>query len=411
MTLALGRDIIRCATALTVLIATAHPGRGDWREFRGNDGRGVSDAESVRSHWSESEGIAWKADLPGRGASSPIVVGDLVVVTAAAGAKQDKLHVVAFDAASGRQRWNRTFWATGRTFCHSTSSVAAGTPASDGGRIVALYSSCDLFCLDLDGRLLWQRNLAVEHPRTGNDIGMGASPRIIDGTVVVQLDCQGDAFVSGIDLATGRDRWTAPRDRKATWSSPLAVRLPGQSPSEPVRGALVQGAGGVELRDAASGSVALSWVGECAEIPMMTEHGGRLFVPGDRLTAVDVDESTWKPAWTSAKLACGIASPVAFADTLVTINRAGVLVVGDPDDGTIRGQLRLGGSFWASPVVAGEKVIAVNNDGKTFVVTLDGEPKIIAENQLPGSYTASPAVADGSLYLRSDTALWKTARE
>ena len=400
----------RVAAVLCGLLAASTATAADWREFRGGDGRGVAADETVRSRWSESEGIAWKADLPGRGASSPVVVGDLVVVTAAGGGKQDRLHVLAFDAATGSLRWQRTFWATGRTFCHPTSSIAAGTPAGDGRRIVALYSSCDLFCLDLEGRLVWQRNLALEHPRSGNDVGMGSSPRIIDGTVVVQIDCQGDAFVAGIDLATGEDRWTSPREKIASWSSPLAVRLPGQAATEPARGVLLQNPNGLELRDAADGRLAWSWTGKCSGIPMATEHGGRLLVPGDGMTAIDPRGGRSEPAWTSAKLSCGIASPVAFGDSVVTLNRAGVLVVGNAADGTIRGQLRLAGSFWSSPIVVGTTVVAANKEGKTFLVSLDGEPRIVAENELPGTFTATPAVADGSLYLRGETTLWKTAR-
>ena len=182
---------MRSMLALAVVIGmVAGPGglRGeDWPEFRGPGGRGVAAGQAIRSVWSETEGIAWKADLPGRSTSSPIVVGDLVLTTASSGAKQDRLHVIALDRATGRRRWERVYWATGRTLCHSTSAVAAGTPASDGQRIVALFSSCDLFCLDLEGRLLWQRNLAVEHPKSGNDVGMGSSPRIVGDAVVVQI--------------------------------------------------------------------------------------------------------------------------------------------------------------------------------------------------------------------------------
>jgi hypothetical protein len=136
-----------------------------------------------------------------------------------------------------------------------------------------------------------------------------------------------------------------------------------------------------------------------------------LFVPGDGMTAIDPRVEPVKPAWTSAKLACGIASPVALGDSVVTLNRAGVLVVGTASDGSIRGQLRLAGSFWASPIVVGTTVVAANKEGKTFLVSLDGEPRIVAENELPGTFTATPAVADGSLYMRSETTLWKTAKE
>lgn len=399
------------ASILALFTLHARPAAAaDWPEFKGRLGRGVAVGERLRSTWNESEGIAWKADLPGRGASSPIVVGDLVVVTAASGPRQDCLHVLALDRQSGKPRWHRTFWAAGRTLCHSTSSVAAGTPASDGKRIVALYSSCDLFALDLEGRLLWQRNLAVEHPKSGNDVGMGASPRIIDGTVVVQVDCQGDAFATGIDVATGSERWLVPREKIASWSSPIEVSTPGEGPC-----VLMQNPNGLELRKPADGSIVWNWKGECSGIPMTTESGGILLVPGSGLSALRpqaaVDGVPEEPAWSSTKLSCGIASPLVWGDSVACVNRAGVLGVGSLSDGSLRGQVRLAGSFWASPIVVGETIVATSKEGTTFLVSVgaDGTPQIIGQNELPGTFTATPAVADGSLYLRSEEALWKVA--
>jgi len=374
---------------------------GDWPEFRGPGGRGVAAGESIRTAWSQTEGIAWKADLPGRSASSPIVVGDLVITTASSGARQDRLHVIALDAATGATRWERIFWATGRTLCHPTSAVAAGTPASDGERIVALFSSCDLFCLDRTGRLLWQRNLAVEHPRSGNDVGMGSSPRIIAGAAVVQIDCQGDAFAAAIDMATGLDRWSMPRDRIASWCSPLPLA------TEAGPGVLLQNGRGLELRRLADGELAWQWPADCAGIATTAAGDGLLFVPTDGLAAVPVGGR--EPAWRAARLSPGISSPVVWGRSVACINRGGVLAVGDAADGSVRGQVRLAGSFWASPIVVGDLLVAVGKEGKTFLVAGEGRPEIVAENELPGTFSATPAAAGGSLYLRSETALWKVA--
>ena len=376
----------------------------DWPEFLGPRGRGVAVDQAIRTTWSEAEGIAWKAELPGRGASSPIVVGDLVVVTASSGARQDQLHIVALDKATGRIVWHRRLWATGRTLVHPTSAVAAGTPASDGKRIVALYSSCDLVAVDLAGRLLWQRNLAVEHPRSGNDVGMGSSPRIIDGTAIVQIDCQGDAFALGVDAATGEDRWIVPREKIASWTSPLAVTTPAHGDC-----VLLQNPQGLDLRLAGNGKSVWSWKGKCEGIPMTAESSAQLYVPGDGLSAVSPSGTAAQPAWRSPKLSCGIASPLVWGNSIACINRAGVLCIGDTSDGQLRGQVRLAGSFWASPILAGSTIVAANKEGKTFLVSTDGEPKIIAENELPGTFTATPALADGNVYLRSETTLWKVA--
>jgi outer membrane protein assembly factor BamB len=387
--------------SLMAVAGAAAAARADWLEFLGPRGSGVV-PDAIRRTWSPTEGIAWKVALPGKGASSPIVVGDLVVVTASSGARQDRLHVIAHDAATGERRWERIFWATGRTFCHPTSAVAAGTPASDGTRIVALFSSCDLFALDLDGRLLWQRNLAIEHPRAGNDVGMGTSPRIIDGTVIVQIDCQGDAFATGIDVATGVDHWIVPRDKIASWSSPLPQPLP-----DGAAGVLLQNPNGLELRSVADGRLVWSWKGDCSGIPTTAAGDGRLYAPVDGIVAVK--QSSVDPAWKQPKLSCGMASPVAFGDALACINRAGVLVMADAADGGLRGQIRLAGSFWASPIVAGDVVVATGKEGKTFLVSTGADPAIVAENELPGTFTATPAVAGGSLYLRSESELWKVA--
>ena len=392
----------RWFASLVCCLGVAAAAAADWPEFRGPGGRGVAAGDAaIRTTWSEEEGIAWKADLRGRGVSSPIVVGDLVVVTSSSGPRQEQLHVIALDKATGEQRWERIFWATGRTLCHSTSAVAAGTPASDGERIVALFSSCDLVCLDLAGRLLWQRNLAVEHPRAGNDVGMGSSPRIIDGTVVVQIDCQGDPFAAGIDLATGDDRWSVPRDRIASWSSPLPVSFAGET------AVLLQNPNGLELRRLADGELTWSLRGDCSGIPMTAAAGGMLYVPSAGIAAVPVGGA--EPAWKEAKLSCGIASPVAWNGTVACVNRAGVLVIGAAADGRVRGQVRLSGSFWASPIVVGDLLVAVGKEGITFLVSTGDTPEIVAQNELPGTFTATPAVADGSLYLRSETALWKVA--
>jgi len=396
---------MRSMLALAVVIGmVAGPGglRGeDWPEFRGPGGRGVAAGQAIRSVWSETEGIAWKADLPGRSTSSPIVVGDLVITTASSGAKQDRLHVIALDRATGRRRWERVYWATGRTLCHSTSAVAAGTPASDGQRIVALFSSCDLFCLDLEGRLLWQRNLAVEHPKSGNDVGMGSSPRIVGDAVVVQIDCQGDAFAAAIDLATGADRWSVTRDPIANWSSPLSVA------TDTGPAVLMQNGRGLELRRLADGGETWRWAGDCSGIATTAVLEGMFLIPSAGIAAVPVGGR--EPAWRAAKLAPGIASPVAWDGSIACLNRGGVLVVGDTADGGIRGQLRLAGMFWASPIVVGELLVALNTEGKAFLVTVADKPEIVAENQLPGTFAATPAVADGSLYIRSETALWKVA--
>src|SRR5262249_14594580 len=174
----------------------------DWRQFRGNNSDGLAPDEVPRQ-FSADENVAWKAELPGRGPSSPIVVGDRVLVTAADGPRQDRLLVLAFDARSGRRLGQRTFWGTGPTACHPKTSMAAPTPASDGRRVVALFATNDLVCLGLDGNVLWLRSLYEEEPGATDGRGLASSPLLVGDTIVLHVENQNRPFAAGIDLKTG----------------------------------------------------------------------------------------------------------------------------------------------------------------------------------------------------------------
>ncbi|HEV3021106.1 MAG TPA: PQQ-binding-like beta-propeller repeat protein, partial [Pirellulales bacterium] len=209
----------------------------DWLQFRGNASTGASIETALPTSWGKTAGgdgenIAWRADLPGRGVSSPIVVGGRVIVTASSGYKQDRLHVLCFDAATGQPAWQRQFWATGRTLCHPTMAVAAPTPASDGKRIFAFFSSNDMACLDLEGNLIWFRGLAFDYPTAGNDVGMASSPLVAAETVVVQMENLGESFATGLDVQSGESRWRLQRTKAMNWTSPALWR--GKTPADDV---------------------------------------------------------------------------------------------------------------------------------------------------------------------------------
>ncbi len=132
---------------LTLVVLTAiatSASAADWLQFRGNDNQSIASGAAAPVKFGKDENVAWSAPLPGKGVSGPIVVSGKVFVTASSGAvTQNRLHVISFDVATGKKAWERQFWATGRCFHHPTSAVAAPTPASDGQRIVAFYSSND----------------------------------------------------------------------------------------------------------------------------------------------------------------------------------------------------------------------------------------------------------------------------
>jgi outer membrane protein assembly factor BamB len=390
---------------VAILISTSG---ADWLRFRG-DSTNTAPGEKPPTKWNveTGENIAWKAELPGRGTSSPIVVRGKVIVTVSSGPRDSRLHVLLFDAANGEERWARQFWATGRTLHHPMTAVATNTPASDGQRVYAFFSSNDLVCLDLDGNLQWFRGLAYDYPAAGNDAGMSSSPAISGDTVIVQIESQGESFAAGLDKHTGEDRWRIKRAPMPNWSSPVITR--DANGREIV---LLQSAEKLSAHDPATGDELWSHDSTNDGITSSVAAGEMVYLPtmGAGLRALQPGAGSTKPrvVWTQNKLNFGAASPVVYDGKIYTINRAGVLNCGRASDGDVLWQLRLKGAFWATPLLAGGHLYAANQDGEVQVVRLDEKKgEIVGTNVMGEPLLASPAVADGALYYRGDKHLWK----
>jgi outer membrane protein assembly factor BamB len=382
----------------------------DWLQFRGSENSSIAAGAKLPTRICESENIAWKVPLPGNGVSGPIVVGERVYVTASSGpVVQDRLQVLCFDTNTGNQLWKREFWATGRCFHHPTSANAAPTPASDGERIFAFYSSNDLACLDLAGNLLWYRGLASDYPKAGNDVGMASSPLVIGKTVVVQIENQGDSFAAGIDTETGETRWRVERKPGANWCSPTALR--GADGKDLV---LLQSSDGLSAHDPLTGEQVWKYKISCSGIPSTTTVGDKIYLPAKGLTVLTATPESTEPelAWDSNRLSPGNASPIILGDKVYVLPKGGVLTCGSADNGDLLWQLRLKGTFWATPVVAGEHMYCVNQDGQCLVVNLAGEKgELVATADLGERFLASPAASSDALYLRGDKHLWKIAEK
>ena len=403
----MNRAAISLLLAGSVLLFCA----ADWPQFRGLPPGLALEAAPV-TEWDGPSGknIAWKTALPSRAPSSPIVVRDRVIVTSSDGPRQEAIRILCFDAATGQQLWERQFWATGRTACHPDSANAAPTPASDGQRIFAFYSSNDLVCLDLDGQLLWYRGLAYDYPKAGNDAGMASSPVVADATVVVQIESQGDAFAAGIDASTGETRWRLDRERVANWTSPALW----QSREDGRSLVLLQSPNELVAVEPRSGKIVWQHKQACDAIPSPTLLAERaVFVGADRLVTLALEDNKPRMLWEDARLRSGAASPVVANERVYTVNRVGVLSAADLQTGKVHWQLRLpAGEYWGTPVVAGAQLYLVNREGEGVVVRLgDGEGEVISTNPLGDKVLASPAVAGNALYIRGAEALWKIAQE
>jgi outer membrane protein assembly factor BamB len=382
-------------------------GGSDWRQFRGSDSTGVS-TESAPKRFAADKNVAWKADLPDRGIASPIVVGDRVFVTAAGGPRRDRLHVLAFDAKSGRQLWQRNFWATGPTDSHPKTNMAAPTPASDGQRVVALFGTDDLVCLDLDGNVLWVRSLYEENSGATDGRGLASSPIIIGPTAIVHIETQNTSFAAGIDLESGKNRWRIDRPHQYDWTSPIPI--PGRTPAESL--VLLQGVTRLSACDPLTGREAWGLEHGCQGIASSVVSGGVLYVPGEKglaALALQPDHAPPKALWEKPKLNPGTSSPVVLDGRVYTL-RGSILIAGDVKTGEVSGQLRLKGSFSSSIVAAGGLLYCVSEGGITHVVKpTDKGPVLVESCPLNETILCTPAIAGGAFYVRSDRHLWKIA--
>ncbi|MEY3173337.1 MAG: hypothetical protein RLZZ436_1251 [Planctomycetota bacterium] len=375
-----------------------HVSAGDWRQFRGNAADSVAAGESLPTELSGST-ISWKAELPGRGLSGPIIVENRVFLSASSGYSQDRLHVLCFDSAAGEKLWEREFQASGRTWTHEKMSNATPTMAADGQRVFAFFSSNDLICLDLQGRLLWYRGLGSEYPNASNSLGMSSSPVVVGSTVVVQVESDAEAFACGVDTVSGETRWTIERPRAANWTSPTILPATDKHPAL----VLLQSSKGLTAVDPETGAVAWQFDKGASTIPSATVAGGAIVIPSNGLTALRPGESGVEQLWNSGSLSPATASPVAVGGLALVLNSSGVLNAGNMENGERLWQLRLRGPFSSTPIAANGYLYAFNEAGVAFVVRPEQDKgTVISELDLGETILCSPGVANGAIYVRSD---------
>lgn len=389
-----------------VLAGTTAVAAADWPQFRGSLGRGVATGAKLPVPLGLDQPAAWRADLPGRGVSGPVVLGDRVFVTASSGPRQDRLHVLAFGARDGKKLWQRTFWATGPTDSNPKTCMAAPTPVAAGGRVVALFATDDLVCLDLDGNVRWIRSLYGENPGATDGRGLASSPVIVGGKVIVQAENQNTSFATAIDVETGADVWRVDRPRGYSWSSPFP--LPGRTEADALL--LFQTQSRLSAIDAATGREVWGMEQASGGIASGVTDGKLLVVPGFRgLRAFELQPggAPPKPLWEAPRLSPGMASPILLGNR-VYVARGPFLVCGDLKTGKVLGQVRLQGTVTATPVSAGGLLYCASESGEVQVLKpREKEPAVVERGELGETVLGTPAIADGALFLRSDRHLWR----
>lgn len=396
----------RVAMTICVLLSAMVPlSAADWRQFRGTSTDSVAVGETLPTELS-GNAVDWQIELPGRGLSGPIVVGDQVVITASSGYHDNRLHVMSLDAASGEQRWERQFQATGRTVAHPKMCVATPTPASDGERIYAFYSSNDLICTDLDGNLQWYRGLGEEHPNASNSLGMSSSPVVIGSTVIVQVESDAEAFAVGVDVLSGETKWQLDRPRRSNWSSPTVLPGAGDRPAL----ALLQSSVGLTAVDPETGTELWTYDSGASTIPSSTVSNGQIVVPSNGLTVLQpsADGASFESVQNVKNLRPSTPSPLVLGDLMFSVNGSGVLSAASLESGKRLWQLRLNGRFSSTPLASNGHLFLFSEKGMATVVRpAEDAGEIVSQLDLTETILCSPAAADNALYVRSDGHLWK----
>ena len=385
-----------------IVLSLAHRAiAGDWPQFRGPGGTGVSEEKGLPAKWSVTENVRWKAELPGRGVSSPVIAAGRVYVTCASAYHDRRLHVLCFDAGSGKKLWERQLAATGSTLCHPKTSMAAPTPVTDGRHVFALFATGDLAAFSRDGDLLWYRALHRDYPEITNQVGMAASPTLAGDTLLLPLENAGDSFALGVDVTTGRNRWKVSRRRDINWVTPVLASFRGKT------AALFQTSGEITAYDAANGEILWSYKNnKLGSVPSPALVDDLIIVPGTPSLALRVlGDGNPEVVWKSNKLAAAYASPVAHRGKIYATTGIGIACL-DASTGKEIWRERLGTGFSASPIVADGKLYVAKEEGDTSVVELGDKPNILANNSLKEPLLATPAVANGAIYLRAEKHLF-----
>ena len=393
-------------------------GETDWPQFRGPTGQGISAAKNVPVEWSATTHNAWKADVPGKGWSSPVIANGRLYLTSAVGEGDVTLHALCFDATNGRMLWDTEVLhpdAASVAAMHPKNSPASATPIVAGDRVYVHFGHMGTAALDLAGNVVWRQTDVKYSPVHGN----GGSPALVGDTLVFSCDGAKEPFVVALDAANGSVRWKTPRNSPAkkpfSFSTPLAIQV----------GATTQiispGSGLVAAYDVRDGrEIWRVGYGEgYSVIPRPVFAHGLLFVSSCfdapvlyaiRPDGAAGDVTASNVAWTIRKGVPHSASMIVVGDDLYFVSDAGIATCANARTGEVYWTERLGGGFSASPFAAEGRIYFQNETGTGFVVNAGRTFELLAKNELGEKSLASPAVADGALFIRTEAHLWKIVR-
>lgn len=407
-----------------------------WMAWRGPLGTGMARGDAPL-RWNDTDGVAWKVPIPGRGHSTPVLAGDRIFLTTAiptgaatpsnrpmrgGGGNADagiehRFDVLALDRQTGRTIWQRT--ATVATphegYHRSYGSFASNSPVTDGTRVYAFFGSRGLYAYSVDGTLLWSKDFGVKL-RMDNGWGEGTAPTLHDGRLILHFDHLDGGFLTMLDAATGKEIWRVARTERYNWAAPFVAQHAGRRQIV-VNGEITRG------YDYETGQ--LIWeaagLGENS-VPQMVQHGDLVFAMSGHtikiLMAIRLGRTgnltgTDAIAWSTSRGVSYTPSPLLHDGRLYVVSDAGLVSCLDASTGRpLYEQRRLpqAYAFKASPVGANGRLYLATEEGDVVVLRLGDTFEVLATNRMADqSFISSPIVADGALYLRSRTHLFKIA--
>jgi len=399
----------RIAFALLLAFTGIAVHADDWPQFRGPTGQGHSAERGLPIEWSESRNVRWKTPVPGRGWSSPVVAGGRVWVTTAVKDKGASLRALAFDVDTGREAVNvEVFKIRNAELTNPKNSHASPTPIVEGDRVYVHFGAEGTAALSSSGDIVWKTRLPYESQH-----GNGGSPVLYGDLLILSCDGSDDAFVVALDKGTGKVRWKTSRRQPAdqAYSTPLVIRVGERDEVVSV------GAFRAAAYDPLTGKEIwrVSYGDGFSNVPRPVYGHGLVYIATGfqqpSLLAVRADGAgdvtKTHIAWTLRRGAPLTPSPLLVGDELYVVNDVGIASCLDAKTGETRWLQRLGGEYSASPVVADGRIYFLSEGGVATVIAPGKEFRKLATSSLDGETLASMAVSGGSIFIRTDSHLYR----
>lgn len=409
-----------------------------WPQWRGPffNGMARGDAPAV---WSDTKNIKWKAQIPGRGFSTPVIWGDKIFLTTAlpsapaAEAPQPapaegrragggagplvehRFEVLALDRKTGKILWQRTAKvATPHEGYHRAyGSFASNSPITDGRYVYAFFGSRGLYAYDFNGKLIWEKDFGVQM-KMRLAFGEGAAPLLSKDQLFLVFDHEAGSFMVAVDKRNGKELWRSQRDEPSSWSTPLAIEHNGRIEI------IVPATNKVRSYDARNGKVLWESAGLGSNvIPVPVYHDGMVYVMSGhrdpKLMAIKLGKdgditNSEAIAWSHTRGVAYTTSPVLYDNKLYVVTDNGMVSAYNASTGEpFYAQTRLpkGSNLKASPVGANGKLYLATEDGDVVVLKMGDKFEVLSVNTLEDQvFIATPVIADGEIYLRGQNTLF-----